>query len=339
MKYGGLTRGRGAEDDHAQRRRSSSASTSGIGSIEVGKDADLAIFNGHPLNGYARVRDDAGRGRGLLPASDEAGRRSPPPRPAPAKPAERRSSRCPSAASGRTCSSDATVHPVSGPAIDKATVVIEQGQDRRTSARAATTSTPRRRRSIDATGLHLYPGMIDAGTVLGLTEIGSAARDAATSREGGDFQPDLRASIGINPDSELIPVTRANGVTDGRDAADRVASIAGQAALINLAGWVPRRWPSSTRWRCTSSSRPSARCSAATRRLAGVGRAVARKQREEKLRKLKDLFAAGAALRRGAQGEPGRAGQPAAGGAGALRPRREAGHHPGRAARRTSSRR
>ena len=25
-----------------------------IGSIEVGKDADLAIFNGHPLNSYAR---------------------------------------------------------------------------------------------------------------------------------------------------------------------------------------------------------------------------------------------------------------------------------------------
>ncbi len=27
-----------------------------VGSIEVGKDADLAIFNGHPLNSYSRVR-------------------------------------------------------------------------------------------------------------------------------------------------------------------------------------------------------------------------------------------------------------------------------------------
>ena len=54
--------------------------------------------------------------------------------------------------------------------------------------------------------------MIDAGTVLGLVEIDSA-KETADFREGGDFQPDLRASIGINPDSELIPVTRTNGVT------------------------------------------------------------------------------------------------------------------------------
>ena len=47
-------------------------------------------------------------------------------------------------------------------------------------------------------GLHIYPGMIDAGTVLGLVEIDSA-RETNDSRDGGDFQPDLRASIGINP--------------------------------------------------------------------------------------------------------------------------------------------
>ena len=74
---------------------------------------------------------------------------------------------------------------------------------------------------MDATGLHLYPGMIDAGTVLGLTELGSA-RETHDFAEGGDFQPDLRASTAINPDSELIPVTRANGVTDRGDPADRL---------------------------------------------------------------------------------------------------------------------
>ena len=62
--------------------------------------------------------------------------------------------------------------------------------------------------------------MIDAGTVLGLTEMDSA-RETHDYAEGGDFQPDLRASTGINPDSELIPVTRANGVHDRGDAADR----------------------------------------------------------------------------------------------------------------------
>src|SRR5437667_8041202 len=82
--------------------------------------------------------------------------------------------------------------------------------------------------------------MIDAGTVLGLTELGSA-RETHDFAEGGDFQPDLRASIAINPDSELIPVTRANGVT-AVVTRPTGSIIAGQSALINLAGWGPKEW-------------------------------------------------------------------------------------------------
>ena len=43
---------------------------------------------------------------------------------------------------------------------------------------------------IDASGLHVYPGMIDAGSVLGLVEVDSA-RETRDHAEGGDFQPDL----------------------------------------------------------------------------------------------------------------------------------------------------
>src|SRR4029077_1662463 len=90
---------------------------------------------------------------------------------------------------------------------------------------------------VQGKGLHVYPGMIDAATVLGLTELGSA-RETHDYAEGGDFQPDLRASTGINPDSELIPVTRANGVL--AVVTRPIGSVvAGQSALINLAGWVP----------------------------------------------------------------------------------------------------
>ena len=80
--------------------------------------------------------------------------------------------------------------------------------------------------------------MIDAGSVLGLVEVDSA-RETRDHAEGGDFQPDLRASTAINPDSELIPVTRANGVTTVVTRPTG-SMIAGQSALINLAGWVPR---------------------------------------------------------------------------------------------------
>src|SRR5262249_22224291 len=90
---------------------------------------------------------------------------------------------------------------------------------------------------VDVAGLHLYPGLIAAGTVLGLIEI-DALRETNDARDGGDFQPDLRASIGINPDSEILPVTRSNGVTT---VVTRPTGslMPGQGAVINLAGWVP----------------------------------------------------------------------------------------------------
>jgi hypothetical protein len=74
--------------------------------------------------------------------------------------------------------------------------------------------------------------------VIGLVEVDSA-RETRDHAEGGDFQPDLRASTAINPDSELIPATRANGVLS---VVTRPTGgiVAGQGALINLRGWVPR---------------------------------------------------------------------------------------------------
>lgn len=90
---------------------------------------------------------------------------------------------------------------------------------------------------IDATGKHLYPGFMDAGTQLGLQEIGAVAvtRDQA---ELGEFNPHVRAFTAINPSSVSIPVTRVNGVThvvslpvSGR--------LSGKATLIDLYGYSP----------------------------------------------------------------------------------------------------
>jgi hypothetical protein len=130
--------------------------------------------------------------------------------------------------------------------------------------------------------------MIDAGTVLGLTELGSA-RETQDFNEGGDFQPDLRAAVGINPDSELIPVTRANGVTTVVTRPGG-AIIAGQSALINLHGWVPSEmvlveplalhieFPTVSPLFTGDPTAPS------------IGRVIARKQRDEKIRRVKELF-------------------------------------------------
>src|SRR5262249_19719349 len=128
----------------------------------------------------------------------------------------------------------ATVHPVSEPAITNATIEIRKGEivaihEEKVEAQGG--------QRYDASGLHVYPGMIDTGSVLGLIEV-SSARETRDHTEGGDFQPDLRASTGINPDSELIPVTRANGVLAAVTRPTGTV-IAGQSALIRLSGWVP----------------------------------------------------------------------------------------------------
>ena len=92
-------------------------------------------------------------------------------------------------------------------------------------------------RVIDGTGLFVYPGMIDGGTQLGLTEISSVPGGEDTE-EIGDFNPHNVALTAVNPHSELIPVTRVNGVTTAITGAEG-GLISGQAGLIDLIGWTP----------------------------------------------------------------------------------------------------
>jgi imidazolonepropionase-like amidohydrolase len=208
-----------------------------VGTIEVGKDADLAIFNGHPLNSYSRCEMTLVEGEVFFQRSAKLVPFAAA-KPEPAKPAGAFAA-IPEFPKGAYVLRGATIHPpgqtpfVGTVVVDvptgKITQVLRADGQRKIDAPST--------RVVDVAGLHIYPGMIDAGTVLGLVEIDSA-RETNDSRDGGDFQPDLRASVGINPDSELIPVTRANGVTTvvTRPTGSLVP---GQGALINLAGWVP----------------------------------------------------------------------------------------------------
>ena len=88
---------------------------------------------------------------------------------------------------------------------------------------------------IDARGKFVYPGMTDAYTGLGLNEVGGIATMNLRS-ELGEFNPHMRAVVAINVDSEILGVTRANGVTSAITAPTG-GVISGQAALVNMAGW------------------------------------------------------------------------------------------------------
>ncbi len=84
-------------------------------------------------------------------------------------------------------------------------------------------------------GLHLYPGLVSAGTSLGLTEI-DAVRPTRDGVEVGSFTPDVESWIAVNPDSELIPVARANGIAYAL-VVPQGGAVSGQSGFLRLVGW------------------------------------------------------------------------------------------------------
>jgi hypothetical protein len=88
---------------------------------------------------------------------------------------------------------------------------------------------------VDAQGLHVYPGLISCDTTLGLIETGSISVTRDYS-ETGDVTPEVRAAVAINPDSDLIPVTRANGILTAM-VTPRGGLVSGRSSLIRLDGW------------------------------------------------------------------------------------------------------
>jgi imidazolonepropionase-like amidohydrolase len=135
-----------------------------------------------------------------------------------------------------------TVHPVTSADISDGSVLVIDGKiaevGTKVGARAGA-------RVVDGHGLQLYPGLINAATNVGLSEI-SSMRDTVDLDEVGLFNPELRAEIAFNPSSEHIAVTRASGITSvislpgsgargGRSGPGSV--ITGQGALMHMEGW------------------------------------------------------------------------------------------------------
>lgn len=212
-----------------------------MGSIEVGKDADLAILSGHPLNAFSRCEQTLIDGEvyfqrdqqptAMTPAlATASGKLQPLAFPDAAMRARRIDFGPPE--SRRFALVGGIVHPVDTADMSSGTVLID---GEKITAVGATVDVPPGTTLIDVAGLHVYPGLIDAGTVLGLTEIGKA-QETHDFHESGQFQPDIRAGIAVNPDSELLPVARAGGITSVLIRPSG-GIIAGQASLVKLAGW------------------------------------------------------------------------------------------------------
>lgn len=129
---------------------------------------------------------------------------------------------------------NATIYPVSSAPIANGTIVFSNGV---ITAVGTNVAIPAGATTIDGTGLSVYPGMIDSGSSVGLVEV-DAVPGTVDTAELGDFNPNARAAVAINPHSELVPVTRVSGVTHLVSTPEG-GIISGQSALIQLAGWTP----------------------------------------------------------------------------------------------------
>jgi imidazolonepropionase-like amidohydrolase len=127
--------------------------------------------------------------------------------------------------------SGATVHTVSGETLSPGKVAIKDGKITEVGANV----TAENAQTIDLTGQHLFPGLIALNTVVGLVEI-SGVRATQDSTEVGDYTPDVESWVAVNPDSELIPVARANGIGYFQPV-PHGGLVSGQSGLVGVEGW------------------------------------------------------------------------------------------------------
>ena len=134
--------------------------------------------------------------------------------------------------------SNAVVHTVSSATLPSGEVLVQNGkiiQVFDSTSQGSSRTLPTDVTVVDLKGQHLYPGLIALDTALGLVEI-NGVRATRDQFEVGDYVPDVQSWIAVNPDSELLPVARANGVAFF-EPTPQGGVVAGQSALVALTGW------------------------------------------------------------------------------------------------------
>jgi imidazolonepropionase-like amidohydrolase len=89
---------------------------------------------------------------------------------------------------------------------------------------------------IDATGMTIYPGLIDSETNLGLTEISAENMTNDLVELSDEIMPHMHTAEAFHAESALIPVARLNGITNAVVAPEGADTLPGQDSFIQLAG-------------------------------------------------------------------------------------------------------
>ncbi len=203
-----------------------------VGSLKVGKFGDIAVFDAHPLDTFSKCvltlidgevyfhhpkfnPDEPAKPRGARPFAPQ-----------------RDLIDLPQQAAEEVWITGGRLHPISSEPRD-GTLVMVDGKIH--SMREAGATAPPNATVVDATGLNVYPGLINAGVALGLLEIESVA-GTDDQRDTSRIRPDLRALSAYDPFSSHIGVARSEGVLAAL-VPPAGGFISGLAGLVRLHGW------------------------------------------------------------------------------------------------------
>ena len=242
------------------------------GSLEAGKSADVVVWSGDPFSVYARAErvfvdgaqlydrgnttkkpfSDfmtglAGWPAAAAPAGATAAGAARP-RAGTAAPA-RQTAIAPAKGPGAPAAgapvrevskpvlaiTNARIHPVSGPPIERGTLLIGDGK---IVAVGAGVPVPPGVTVIDASGKVVTPGLIESSTNIGIVEISLSAEGTA---DQNTTDKALGAAFNVvdafNPLSTVVPVTRVDGITRAMVAPGTTGNvIQGQGAVFDLRG-------------------------------------------------------------------------------------------------------
>ncbi|MDH3223552.1 MAG: imidazolonepropionase, partial [Gemmatimonadota bacterium] len=126
----------------------------------------------------------------------------------------------------------ATIHTVTNGVIENGTILFERGV---ITAVGTDIEIPQGTQVVDASGKHIYPGLIDAYSTVGISEIG-AVDVSSDVNELGDFNPNVRADVAVNAESRHIGTTRSAGVLVAMTTPGG-GLISGLSSAMSLEGW------------------------------------------------------------------------------------------------------
>jgi imidazolonepropionase-like amidohydrolase len=126
----------------------------------------------------------------------------------------------------------ATIHTVTNGVIENGTILFNDGV---ITAVGANVDIPAGTRIVDGTGKHIYPGLIDAYTTVGISEIGAVGVSNDVN-ELGDFNPNVRADVAVNAESRHIGTSRSAGVLVAFSTPGG-GLVSGMSSALSLEGW------------------------------------------------------------------------------------------------------